>query len=455
MSEITFELPKLFRKTKTNKIHVWRVWTQGKWLYRQDYQLKGNTKKDPSVRECRTTNVGKVNERNPQEQAIIEAARAWVKRLDINTHVGKNDEIGKKIEIFVIELKSAQGETNHDIADKVVGYVKGKYRNAKDALKKSPIKQKTLLEEGVGIVDSIQTMIKPMLANEYDPKRLDFVRGCWLQPKLDGVRAIARLQPNKTTPSGYEVVLTTRSGKQFAWLLKIKEATLNFLKNFPHVILDGEIYTHTLKDKSGGLVSQSKKFNLISGAARPTRKTPSEYETQLQYHVFDIVDKDAVQKDRFDALDYLFREWNRTPTHLTHFIQKVPYRLVRNENEINSRYESMLMEEWEGCIIRLNVKYQFTRTHSLLKRKPDADDEFVILAVNEGAGTEKGCAVFECITPEGKVFNCRPRGTFEERKEIYENADEYIGKSITVIYQDLGDDGIPRFPRAKALRYDK
>ncbi len=456
MTEINFELPLLYKTTKTGRIHVWRVWTQNKWLYRQDYQLKGNTKKEPSVREYRATNVGKSNARTPREQAIIEAARTWVKRLDPTTHVGKNDATGQKLEQFVLDLRSVQGETNHDIASKVVKFMSGEYRNAQHAIRKAPVKIKKVMSGGgMGIIRTVENKIKPMLAAPFQASRLDFVGGCWLQAKLDGIRGIARLQKTTLTPSGYEVALTTRSGKQFVWLLKIKQAILEFLKKFPHVILDGEVYTHSLTDEEGNEFSESKKFNLISGAARPTRGKPSEYETQLQYHVFDVVDGQTTQKERFDALKYLFDAWNTSaPSHLKNLIQRVPWYVVKSEDEIKRNYEYLLAHRWEGCIIRLNAKYQFSRSHFLLKLKPEEDSEFVILSVVDGEGTEEGCAIFECVTPGGKKFSCRPRGTFEERKKIFNRSHKYIGKSITVVYQDLGDDGIPRFPRAKALRLD-
>ena len=40
----------------------------------------------------------------------------------------------------------------------------------------------------------------------------------------------------------------------------------------------------------------------------------------------------------------------------------------------------------------------------------------------------------------------------EERQETYQNADKHIGELLKVKYFELTDDGIPRFPIAKAIR---
>ena len=58
----------------------------------------------------------------------------------------------------------------------------------------------------------------------------------------------------------------------------------------------------------------------------------------------------------------------------------------------------------------------------------------------------------ECKTPEGLTFRARPRGTREARTEQYQNGNDYIGKQLTVRYQELTDDGVPRFPVGITIR---
>ena len=40
----------------------------------------------------------------------------------------------------------------------------------------------------------------------------------------------------------------------------------------------------------------------------------------------------------------------------------------------------------------------------------------------------------------------------EYRRQLLIDADKYIGKQLTIIYQELTKDKIPRFPIGKAIR---
>ena len=56
------------------------------------------------------------------------------------------------------------------------------------------------------------------------------------------------------------------------------------------------------------------------------------------------------------------------------------------------------------------------------------------------------------MTEEGELFKARPKGTREQRTLWFDNADSYIGATLTVRYFEMTDDGIPRFPVGIAIR---
>ena len=62
-----------------------------------------------------------------------------------------------------------------------------------------------------------------------------------------------------------------------------------------------------------------------------------------------------------------------------------------------------------------------------------------------GTGLEKGCVIWICETKEKKRFSVRPVGTFEERRKLFLKAKSFIGKFLTVKYQELSDYNIPVF----------
>jgi len=108
----------------------------------------------------------------------------------------------------------------------------------------------------------------------------------------------------------------------------------------------------------------------------------------------------------------------------------------------------------EGVMIRNAASpYQVgKRSYHLQKFKKFFDDEYKIIGANEGQGNDIGTVVWVCETPQGLPFAVRPKGTRAERQDWYQNRDQYIGKGLTVKYQELTNDGIPRFPVGIAIR---
>jgi len=75
---------------------------------------------------------------------------------------------------------------------------------------------------------------KPMLAEKFEDVTLDWKSGyVYSQPKLDGIRCIARKDG-----------LWTRSGKEIPAVPHIWESLQEFFAQHPNMILDGELYNH-------------------------------------------------------------------------------------------------------------------------------------------------------------------------------------------------------------------
>jgi hypothetical protein len=61
-------------------------------------------------------------------------------------------------------------------------------------------------------------------------------------------------------------------------------------------------------------------------------------------------------------------------------------------------------------------------------------------------------SVLARITPEA-ARGKRPKGTREERKELYKRGSQFIGRKLQVKYFELTEAGIPRFPTTKSESY--
>ncbi len=115
----------------------------------------------------------------------------------------------------------------------------------------------------------------------------------------------------------------------------------------------------------------------------------------------------------------------------------------------------MFVEDgYEGMIVlNKNRAYKYKhRSYDLQKVKRFVDSEYRIVGGEDGSGREAGLIVFRCVTSDGLEFSVRPRGSHEERAKIYKNLENYIDKYLTVRYQELTDDGRPRFPVGIAVR---
>jgi DNA ligase-1 len=104
------------------------------------------------------------------------------------------------------------------------------------------------------------------------------------------------------------------------------------------------------------------------------------------------------------------------------------------------------------------------RSTDLQKYKEFEDAEYRVVGFKEGDGLEKGCVIWICetslapqetraspnevrlATGKSQNFAVRPRGTHEARAALMAEADRYVGQMLTVRYQELTTDGIPRFP---------
>jgi DNA ligase 1 len=108
---------------------------------------------------------------------------------------------------------------------------------------------------------------------------------------------------------------------------------------------------------------------------------------------------------------------------------------------------NMLMQGYEGQMLRTGGLYENKRSKYLLKHKSFVDEEYTILDICEGEGNRTGtCGYMVFNTKDGKRFKSNVKGTFAETAEMLKNKDFLIGKEATIKYFNLTPDGIPRFP---------
>jgi ATP-dependent DNA ligase len=155
---------------------------------------------------------------------------------------------------------------------------------------------------------------------------------------------------------------------------------------------------------------------------------------------------DAGFAERFGCLHWVLKD-------RMHLIE-TENTLAHNEDDIYRLQQQFVEEGYEGAMVRnLDGAYALAkRSPNLQKVKSFLDAEYRIVGYEQAEGGDIGTVIWKCVTPAGQEFMTRPTGTREQRRAWFEAGQQYIGKMLTVKYQELTDDGIPRFPVGIAVR---
>ena len=276
----------------------------------------------------------------------------------------------------------------------------------------------------------------PMLAKTYD-SYVKQVLGCvaFTQPKLDGYRCVASVGG-----------LISRQGKPWN-LPHIVEALAPFFEEDPDLVLDGELYNHSLRDDFNTLGSLIKKGNRTSAEEERVRQV-------IQYHVYDLPSNPGGFSERHMALTMLGVKGDEYGNPYGGFddpLYNGPVRLVETysfslESQLQERYAGFMEQGYEGAMVRLDEPYEGgKRSKSLLKLKDFLDGEFELVRVEEGTGNWAGYAKTAVVRlADGREQSSGLRGSQEFTRQLLADWRRYT--QVTVRYQNLTPDGFLRFP---------
>ena len=262
---------------------------------------------------------------------------------------------------------------------------------------------------------------KPMLAKSIDGRIHLVEYPCFIQPKIDGIRCIT---------DGRQ--FWSRNGKLFP------QQNLRHLQIPPSkYLIDGEL------SLTGGHADFEEIVSIV-------KRGDHEHMTDIRFNAFDMMIPAAPYSVRKEQLKEFFQQkqvkiqsehWNRLVTKKAVSIQY-----------LREYHQQFLDHGYEGSMVRhASGLYVSKRTIDLLKWKTLHDHEFKIVRVKEAKGKDAGTPVFICMSKGGE-FAARPMGSMKQRRQMWKDRDNLIGKKLTVEYQNLTRYGKPRFPRAKVLR---
>lgn len=257
----------------------------------------------------------------------------------------------------------------------------------------------------------------PMLALEFSEKsKINYP--CLIQPKLDGIRCIIY---KKDT-----IIFQSRNNTIFQNFPEIEKELEPFFIENPQLVLDGELYHHSLG------------FQKITSIVR---KQDHPEMNLLQYHIYDLICEEPYIK-RYEIIHKI------KGSHL--FCVETLKATSRDSVEnYHTHYTGL---GYEGIMLRnpSGLYQEKARSKDLLKYKHFKDAEFLVVGHTEG---KHGIPVFTCVTGN-KTFGVMMKCTTSLKQEMMKNVTDYYDKYLTVKYQELSDDGIPRFPVGIGFRCD-
>lgn len=262
-----------------------------------------------------------------------------------------------------------------------------------------------------------------------------------IQPKLDGVRAFVR-EVNKKPQ------MFTRKGKNVSTVIPHILKQLSKLE--PGLVADGEVYSIEGNIQAIAGAMNKKEYDADRHAdlifvifdayveAEPGLSFPERLNRIRKY-------ADGVNVIMIDQYDFAMGVCQRHTVSSEG--QLTPLVLRAHRDAVDQGFEGVMVRSTASPYVVQK------RDISLLKFKQFFDEEYKIVdIITPKTGRDKGTAIYVCETQDKQQFNCSPFGTVEERKLIYETRDQHIGKMLSVQYQDLTDDGKPRFPKGIAIR---
>jgi DNA ligase-1 len=286
-----------------------------------------------------------------------------------------------------------------------------------------------------------------MLAYPFSLKRLESWEKFYIQPKLDGVRAEAHVNPDKG-----QVRIFSSTGREINSVPHLNSTLALILRRENrHLILDGELYSeHLSHQKINSIVSRTQ--NLHPDAIL------------IDFQCFDLVD-DRTQEERIRDLTEIYERFKETKGQQPgaeenpNFFTMVPTFVSSETKDIDLFLPTFLSMGYEGIILReASGLYERKRSTSLMKSKPRKTDEYEIIGFHEELskdGTPKDTLGALVLRDQDQRTFSVGSGSFltqRNRDDLWDQRHELLGRTAVVKYQELTDRGVPRFPVLIALK---
>lgn len=243
----------------------------------------------------------------------------------------------------------------------------------------------------------------------------------FVQPKLDGERA-------RGIFSAHGSVLVSSEINVFQSIPHIDKQLVELWGKTGFNELDGELYVHGMQREE-----------IHSIVSRTVNLHPRH--TEMEYHIFDIVDETLPQIDRMKKLRDLAPFFGSS-------LKLVPVHIAESLEDIIRFYNHFIELGYEGIVVR-NMDAPYIRRRSIyaMKFKPKKFDIYKIVGFKEEVsilGIPKDrLGSLVCSDPEGNVFGVS-NFTDDLRESLWKRREELLTFDCKVGYQHIsGKNKVP------------
>jgi DNA ligase-1 len=323
-------------------------------------------------------------------------------------------------------------------------------KEAKSIFKK---KLKEGYKEDIDKIDE-QDFFQPMLAKKFIDYQDKVEYPLIVEDKLNGIRCVISAKG-----------AFSRTGEQFHCLDHILEELSPLFIEQPTLILDGELFNYTLKNKLNAIASLVSVNRKISDVTDEDRERAKEI---VQFHVYDgfnIIDQE------YDLFVSQSSALVNRKTGLKHIICKHnlvytifhPFDYVYSYEPIVELMRKVREENREGLVLKNpDAPYECKRSKHMLKLKVFESEEFEAIEFLEGTGNWAGkvkkvvCRLNVPSTNGKTTFESNIRGSMPELTDLWINKDQHEnkGKRVSVDFQEYSEYGIPLIPYCDAMFRD-
>ena len=288
------------------------------------------------------------------------------------------------------------------------------------------------------------------LANKYDEKtkkKVNFEKDVWyVSRKLDGVRCLIIVDDKGKAKS------FARSGKQFHTLSLVEKEIEDLgVKN---VVYDGEM---CIVDEEGNEDFQS----IMKEIGRKDHVIQNCLFQIFDFIPYRMFSKGYGETGLFSQRVLALQNLMLGKQHkMIDYLEQVP---VSSFKELDALTVTASKKGWEGLMIRKNEVYQGKRSNDILKVKTFHDAEYEVVDtftgplryIIEGLEVEEEMLSGVAIEHKGNIVRVGSGFTIDQRKHLFKNPQDILGKVITVQYfeESKNQDGeySLRFPVIKVI----